>query len=335
MAIELNTTTSRRDALKIGGVSLSLGALVAACGEDRAGDEGAARVGTADAPEALVDYVVDDVVRLRTASSLELTAIDVYETALSLDGAVADDERALVEQLIANHTAIADEMGALTQAAGGEAWTCTNPWLMDRLIGPALAAITGNATGVMVEVDGEADPQLQVMGQTTEMTDSVTVGSLGDTTMVGDMPDSTELGDEIEFTRLEGAIPADIKAFATALENIAAAAHQELAAATSILDARMAHTRASTLESRHAAVLAISAFESPVDGYVSPEMLGGEVVPDVRSQIPQYAIPATFGQTGQLEVKAGPGDLNNVRTSFILQTPAANSLIYNELSCDA
>ena len=49
-------------------------------------------------------------------------------------GGLDDSGQALVERLIANHQAVADEMGALTEAEGGVAWECTNPWLDDRLI---------------------------------------------------------------------------------------------------------------------------------------------------------------------------------------------------------
>ena len=49
----------------------------------------------------------------------------------------------------------------------------------------------------------------------------------------------------------------------------------------------------------------------------------------------QFAIPSQFGQTGQIEIKAGPPDQNGVIVGYTLQTPAENSFVYNELSCDA
>lgn len=130
----------RRDALKLGGLTLSVAAIGAACGNDRTGDTAPGRVGYAPPIVELEDYPVDDAVFLRTASSLELTAVAVYEAILDT-GALDADVTTLVERLIENHQATADEMGQLTEAVGGVAWECTNAWYMDRLITPLLAAV--------------------------------------------------------------------------------------------------------------------------------------------------------------------------------------------------
>lgn len=135
-----NTTVTRRQALKIGGLTASLAALAAACGDGRTGDATPGRVGNAPKVEALPEYEINDAVLLRTASSLENTAVFTYETALGL-GVLDDDMTTLVERLIENHTATAAEMGELTEAAGGVAWTDTNSWYMDRSIEPMLATI--------------------------------------------------------------------------------------------------------------------------------------------------------------------------------------------------
>ena len=135
----LDARVGRRQALKIGGLSVSLAALVAACG-DVQGDTVPGRVGNAPKVTALPEYEVNDAVLLRTASSLELTAVAVYETAQGL-GILEGDLATLVERLIENHTATAARMGELTEAAGGTAWTTTNPWIMDRAIEPILATI--------------------------------------------------------------------------------------------------------------------------------------------------------------------------------------------------
>lgn len=130
----------RRDALKLGGLTISAAAFVAACGNDRTGDDAPGRVGFAPPVEELTDLPVDDAVLLRTASSLELTAIAVYEAVLDT-GLLDDDLTALVEQLIENHQMVADQMGELTESVGGVAWNCTNPWYMDRTVDPLLAAV--------------------------------------------------------------------------------------------------------------------------------------------------------------------------------------------------
>lgn len=165
----------RRDALRIGGLTVSIAALAAACGDDRGGDTAAGRVGYAPPATDLADYPVDDAVMLRTASSLELTTVAVYEAALDsgkLDGNLAT----LLERLVENHRTTADQMGTLTEAVGGVAWTCTNPWFMDRLVEPLLAAIADSDdpardflnTAVALEDIGAATHQ----SLTTALTDA-------------------------------------------------------------------------------------------------------------------------------------------------------------------
>ena len=133
----------RRDALKIGGLTVSVAALVAACGDNRTGDDAPGRVGYAPPVTDPPDYPIDDAVLLRTASSLELTLVEVYETILGV-GVLDGDQVLLVERLIEDHVAVADEMGELTDSVGGTAWECANPWYMNRLVEPLLAAIQGS-----------------------------------------------------------------------------------------------------------------------------------------------------------------------------------------------
>ncbi len=273
--MSISTPTTRRDALKVGGLAVSLGALIAACGENVGGSEEAGRVGNAPVVEPLPDLAVDDAVLLRTAASLEFTAVAVYETALGIDGAIPAALVPTIERLIENHTALAAEMVELTESVGGEVWDCPNDWFMERLVTPLVEAIGAHD-----------DPEL---------------------------------------------ITADVLAIANALESFAAASHQELAYATTLTDVRKAHAEAAALEARHAALVAI-ATDGP-DAYISPALLGEDVAPDANGQIRQFAVGSTFGQTSPIEIKAGPADVNGVRTSYILQTPADNSFVYNELSC--
>ena len=135
-----NSSYGRRDALKLGGLTVSAAAFLAACGNGRGGDDAPGRVGFAPPVEELEDFPVDDAVLLRTASSLELTAIAVYEAVLET-GLLDADLTALVERLIEDHQMVADQMGELTEAVGGVAWECTNPWYMNRTVEPLLAAV--------------------------------------------------------------------------------------------------------------------------------------------------------------------------------------------------
>lgn len=339
--MHIDHVTSRRDALKLGGTAVSLAALVAACGENLGGSQDAGRVGNAPVPEPLPDYAVDDAVLLRTATSLELTAIDAYETVLGLDGVIAEELRPVIERLMENHREVADEMEQLTSSAGGEPFTCANPWFTERLLDPVFEAIQSPVVGVIqgddaggrVQVAGEqldvTDGQVTTSNATYTVLDEVEVDGSGRITSIDGEPAAE--GDEVRFERPVEEMAADALAFANALESFAAASHQELTLAVGITEARVAHARAAALEARHAAALAIA--RGGPDAFISPEFQGEEVVPAPDGQIRQFAIGSTFGLTSQIEIKAGPPDLNNVRTSYILQTPADNSFVYNELSC--
>ncbi|MFM7488875.1 MAG: hypothetical protein ACKO36_00880, partial [Actinomycetota bacterium] len=71
---------SRRRFLLAGGATVSLGALISACGGGGS-KSGIARVGLAPDPAKLPTAEVTDVTLLRTATSLEYNAIFVYEAA--------------------------------------------------------------------------------------------------------------------------------------------------------------------------------------------------------------------------------------------------------------
>ena len=139
----LNARTDRRQALKVGGLGVTLAALVAACGENRGGDDAPGRVGNAPIVTTPPSYEVNDAVLLRTASSLEYTAIAVYDLVRDFD--VLDT--AMLDRLIADHQGTADTMVALTESAGGVGWTATNPWYMERVIGPLVESITSGDRG--------------------------------------------------------------------------------------------------------------------------------------------------------------------------------------------
>lgn len=258
----------RRDALRIGGVGVSLAALAAACGEDRTGDAAPGRVGYAPPVTALPDYPVDDSVFLRTASSVEVTVVDVYNQLLTLEG-LDDDSATLLGQLITRHEELIDGFSALTEAAGGTPWTCANPWIVERLVEPVLTAIA---------IDD--DPRRGVLD------------------------------------------------FAVTLENLAAATHQSFTSALTDQALRTGTANAGAVDARNAATVVVVARGS--DGYVSPA-IDGEEVPEDDGVPEQFAITSRFGSTGQSELTVGPADESGVRATFLVNTPAENAYIYNEL----
>ncbi len=134
------TSLNRRDLLRQGGLALSIGAVVAACGSGRSGRTDPGRIGVIVAPEDETgDLTVDDAVLLRTLQSLEYAAIELH-TAL-LDMGAFGDAADVAERFIDDHRRHADEIGELVTQAGGTPYNCANPFAMDRAVEPVLAAI--------------------------------------------------------------------------------------------------------------------------------------------------------------------------------------------------
>jgi len=131
----------RRQLLRAGGLAAGLAAVLAACGESAKGEPG--RVGFAPTPTDLAKQNIDDGVRLRTATSIEYTIMDVYAT-ITKSGALQPDDQALVDRLIVDHQAAADRLAELTTQFGAEPYECTNAWYMDRVVPPIFENINGD-----------------------------------------------------------------------------------------------------------------------------------------------------------------------------------------------
>jgi hypothetical protein len=249
-----------------------LGAIIAACGEDRGGGTDPGRVGEAPSVTPLADVEIDDVVLLRTAQSLEYTAIDAYAEARALDVLSAEQD-ALVQRFVDDHTGHSVVLGGLITAAGGEEFACANPWMERRVIDPIFDAI-----------EGSDDMQRDVLN------------------------------------------------FVQALESLLGASYQSFVGSLTEPDLRMEMMQIGADENRHAAALAIVITGAP-DGYVNPALLG--VAPpaeDPEFQI-VWAIPSTFGTVSAIPLVVGRPNDEGQRYTTDLETPAANTYVYNELSC--
>ena len=124
----------------IGGLTLSLAAIVAACGDDIR--EAPTRAASASLPRSPNRRSTRSTMRPCSArrSSIEQTTLLLYEAILDL-GVLDEAGTALVGQLLESHRALDKVMGELTVAAGGEVWPCTNPWIEERFLVPITDAI--------------------------------------------------------------------------------------------------------------------------------------------------------------------------------------------------
>jgi len=139
---------SRRDALRVGGLSVFGAAFLAACGKQSGVVESSNILSEGVVPPttALPAGEVTDVVLLRTAASLEYNAIDTYNAVLE-GGLLTGDYAKLtdaVKRFRDDHQAHADAVNQLVVAAGGKAHTCANVRIDTLYIKPALALITAD-----------------------------------------------------------------------------------------------------------------------------------------------------------------------------------------------
>jgi hypothetical protein len=121
----------------------------------------------------------------------------------------------------------------------------------------------------------------------------------------------------------------DVVNLAITFENMAAATHQTLTSLLSETDQRLAVANASAQEARHSATLVLEAYGT--GRRVSPLLLGEELV-NANGLIARYAIETKFGSVAQQDLNLGVADENGARTPYVVSTPAANSLIYEELT---
>ena len=151
---------SRRGLLRVGGLTVSFGALVAACGGDEeAGAPG--RVGYAPLPTDLPTVTADDAVFLRTITSLEYSILDVYDTIQSY-GVLDEQADAMIDRLVEDHTRHAGAMADLTTSAGGEPYECANSWYAERIIPPLFERVDGNEAEDIPPSDDPARDLLQI-----------------------------------------------------------------------------------------------------------------------------------------------------------------------------
>lgn len=262
---------NRRQLLRNGGLALSLGAVIAACGDDRGGSDNPGRLGVADTAPELPSGAVDDALVLRTAQSIELAVVEVYSI---IAPSLGSEAATLAERLVADHEARAAQLGQLATAAGGEPYDCINPFVADRSIAPMAEAL-----------DGSDDPER------------------------------------------------DAHNVAHAFETWLARSYQAMVPMiTENIVLRGNIMEIGNEANRHAAAIALVI--NP-DEPVNPVLYGREDdAANLEFAVP-YAVTGTFGQLGPFVLVLGAVDDEGARTSISLQTPAENTFVYPEMTCEA
>jgi len=155
---------NRRELIRLGTVTLSGAVLASACGAQpnvessgNVASAGTAVPNDVTPQDVVADYLQNpnpnasdelknevDVVLLRTAASLEESVSSLYDAIVDVDGLLGGNAAALLRRFRDDHRRHADAVNALVRAAGGSAWTKSNPRIDDRYFVPARAAVNGD-----------------------------------------------------------------------------------------------------------------------------------------------------------------------------------------------
>ncbi|MEY2762901.1 MAG: hypothetical protein RLZZ43_716 [Actinomycetota bacterium] len=141
-----DNTLSRRELLRMGGLTVVGATFLAACGKQANVPESAniASVGEVPPTTGLPAVEVTDAVLMRTAASLEYNAIETYELVLSsglLTGNYAKLSDA-VKRFRDDHVRHAEAVNGLAVQLGSKSVTCGNARIRSLYIDPAVALIT-------------------------------------------------------------------------------------------------------------------------------------------------------------------------------------------------
>jgi hypothetical protein len=134
---------ARRRFLTVGGFSVATAAVLAACGRIKKGP--VPQTGRPPATTPLPEQNVDDVVLLRTASSLDHTLVGIYTALFGMNvltGPAADTAKLFSDQ----HQEHASFFEKLTSAAGGTPFTESNPVVQKNIVDPSMALIMKSST---------------------------------------------------------------------------------------------------------------------------------------------------------------------------------------------
>lgn len=287
----------RRSFLRVGGTTIALSAIVAACAgsEEGAGPEGIASAGTRPPLATAPTQTVDDIVLLRTATSLHYNAMDVVDAVSGIAGV----DPAILDAAAAYKTMLqvqADALAAATTEAGGEAYEQSNPFVHDRIVAPASTLLAAGD-----DVPADAARLLHAVASLAAATHQAFVAQFTAKALR-------------QAAMSIGSVHAQV---ASALAHIITP--ENYVSAEAIAAAEPAGVPEATATTVAAGLPTTSA--APVE---TTAAVAG--IPDV----PVYMVPSAFGTLSAVQVVLGkPGvDDETKRAQLNIETPSLNSMIY-------
>jgi hypothetical protein len=306
------TSFDRRGLFRIGGLTVTAAALMAACGKNPAGEVG--RVGDGPTTPTLPQAEVDNGVYLRTMASIETSIALAYDRMVK-SGVLAKasstlpklgDQTDLVKAFADHHRAAADAFNALAVKAGATAWTCGNSHLDSVFLTPIFDRVEKGAaaTDVAKAIEPSEDPTRDMINLV------VTLENL-----------SAESCQALVTLVTEAQYRAEPMKFGVRSARQAALAALKVAPGAYVAEADASAAQPGVTTTTEAATTTTAA----------PK---GSTAPPPPTEIPlPVAIPSTFGALAPITYIGGHGDENGVRLKLIFETPSLNSFEYASSAC--
>jgi hypothetical protein len=289
----------RRGLFRLGGYTVAAAAVLAACGKDEPEQTNVLAVsGEPPVFEALPNQPVDDIVLLRTATSLENTIITIHETLIQ-NGFI--DDPAIIEVLRvfnAHHAAHAAAFADATAAAGGTACTGINQKMYDDIFAPILLTIANSPGSQKEDAKAFAYSMEQLSGATHQQ-------------FVATYSQPSLRKSAMSVGAVEGRHAAVL----------AVLLNPETLVVPAVASAAPVATTAppTTIESE----LQTTVASATTSTTIPPATVSNVIV----------AVPSTFGSLGPIPLTYGEPNAEGVRTTTNLETPSLNSFMYVDEQC--
>jgi hypothetical protein len=301
---------SRRGILRVGGASVAVAALVAACG-DVEEDANPARVGSVPPLPTLPEGIVSDGVIFRTATSMHYSFIDSLEMCKKL-GELTADQTALVERFIAAHEEAIKDMQEWTITAGAEPWTCANPRFDRVTLVPIEEHITGRPKQGNEEADvpPSDDPNRDCLSTVAAME-----------TLCAEMHQS--FVQTLSLSEYRRAV----------INQGQLAARRSARQALEINPENIFNPTA--LQNANPDVTTTTAAATTTTQNIAKPEGGGTTTTTPQVFNPQvwYAIPSQFGALSAVQLQVGAPTASGSQFTINMETPSLNSYIYDYMTC--
>jgi len=305
---------SRRGALRLGGLTVAVAAVVAACDNTEAGQTG--RVGIAPTTTKLPAAEVTDTALLRTCSSLQYTLLDLYGQVIDKPDLLDPTHRPLFQRLMSDAQSTAKIFEDLTAAKGGIPWTCGNTRWDSAIIQPSMQRITQGApaTPEAKAIPPSDDPRRDVLNLSQGLESIIGSSYQQFTTLFN----AQDLHEPSVTAGVRGSRHSALLALTINPGGYISQPDETSAAITQ--DTAVAGTGPTTT----APSMGNTTTTAP-----STETKSGSPTPTAIPEV--YALPWTFGSTSTVTVIIGAPDENGTRLKVLLDTPSLNSMEYDYL----